>query len=215
MLHSLSRTLRQPGFWLSLLLHAALFLYFSLQFSFFLHEEEEKKPGLYIPAYTYQPPQQTRIAETKSPKSPIQSQKKHLAEVKQPPRTERAARPKMATQATAMPLSSQRLTKQTEPVHLIGDKSVNKPLLTLLGKALAAHLIYPKAAVDFRIRGMVLVQFTLYPDGHMTDIKMVQSSKAGVLDEEAVLAVKAMSPVKNVKAFLQEPKTLVVGIIFG
>ena len=107
------------------------------------------------------------------------------------------------------------IARDVQPVHLIGDKNVDKPLLILLGKALSAHLTYPKSAVDFGIGGIVLVGFMLSPDGDLNYVEIVRSSGAPVLDDEAFAAVKAMSPVKNVDQYLKESKFLVVGVVFG
>lgn len=106
-------------------------------------------------------------------------------------------------------------TKVTEAINLVGDKKVvPKPLIILLGKALAKHLVYPKIAVDFKLRGMSFVGFVLHPDGTLSNVQLIQSSKAGVLDDEAIAAVSAISPVKNVNEYVDKPKKLVVGIIF-
>ncbi|WP_172622793.1 energy transducer TonB [Aquicella siphonis] len=107
------------------------------------------------------------------------------------------------------------LAKKSEPVHLIGDKNVDVPLLALIGKALTSRLAYPKIAIDFNVRGLVLIGFTIHPDGHITDAQLVKTSGAGVLDDEALRALRSIALVPEVNAYLHEPRFMVVGILFG
>lgn len=107
------------------------------------------------------------------------------------------------------------LTKKNDPVHLIGDKHVDVPLLEMIGKALTARLIYPKIAVDFNVRGLVLVGFVIHPDGRITDTQLMRSSGAGVLDEEALRALRAIELIPEVNRYLQASRFMVVGILFG
>jgi len=212
MRQSFTRALQQHGVWVSVLLHFLFLMSFSLVFVRTLPHDNEKKPGLDIPAYVYKPDAKTLAKSQPSAKS---------KPVMDPPEEKPALKSEIATKAntsdvrTAKQYTTVNASKSSEPVHLIGDKTVSKPLLTLLGKALSAKLVYPKIAVDFKIKGVVLVGFLLHPDGQITDTEVVESSEKGVLDEEAFAAVKAMSPVKNVGEFLKEPKYLVVGVIFG
>lgn len=98
---------------------------------------------------------------------------------------------------------------------LKSKKTIDKPLMRLLSKATSAKLFYPKAAQDFLVRGKVEVGFTINPNGVVSDVKLLTSSGSTVLDDAAITTLKAISPVKNVDAFLQEPQFIVVGIIYG
>jgi len=103
---------------------------------------------------------------------------------------------------------------ETEPVHLIGDKKIDRPLLTLLGKALTKHLIYPKSALDLNVRGTAVIGFVLYPNGAVSDVQLLSSSRADVLDRAAISAASAIGPVARVGQYLTQPKFMVIGIIF-
>jgi len=103
---------------------------------------------------------------------------------------------------------------ETEPVHLIGDKKIDRPLLTLLGKALTKHLIYPKSAIDLNVKGTSVIGFVLYPDGHITQLQLLQTSRAEVLDQAALSAANGINPVGHVSQYLTQPKFMVIGIIF-
>src|SRR5262249_21969513 len=120
------------------------------------------------------------------------------------------------TDATT-PSVSKQASKNSQGIHLIGDdKSAPKPLVKILARELSAHLIYPKIAADFKVHGTVYVGFTIHPDGSMTGIRLVQTSKASVLDQAAMAAVSAMRPAGDeVGKYLKAEKFLVVGIIFG
>jgi outer membrane biosynthesis protein TonB len=104
---------------------------------------------------------------------------------------------------------------QEDPVHLIGDKKVSKSLIVLLGKAITAHLIYPKSAMDLNVQGISYIGFMIYPDGKVSDIKLLKTSSADVLDKAAYNAIHAIAPVKHVDTYIQKPEFIVFGIIFG
>jgi protein TonB len=105
--------------------------------------------------------------------------------------------------------------RDQEPLRLVGEDKIVKPLVKILARALSKHLTYPRVAADFNLRGIVAVGFVLTPEGYVTEAKVVQSSGAGVLDDAARDAVAAMSPVGDVREFVPEPQFLVIGIIFG
>lgn len=204
------------GILISLLAHLLLFTSFMLIWmNPSIKQEDEKKPGLYIPAYMYQQQSNTPVAK-------VNSQKNNAAQ-KTMSTAITSAEKKVSEQAiqsgpeikTIKQMKVMNLSKAEEPLHLIGDKKVDKPLLVLLGKALTHHLLYPKIAWDFRVRGMVLIGFLLHPNGQLTDVQIVRTSGAGVLDDAALAATQAISPVKKVDQYLTGPKFLVVGIIFG
>lgn len=105
--------------------------------------------------------------------------------------------------------------RDNEPLRLVGENKIIKPLVKILARALSKHLVYPRVAADFNLRGVVLVGFVINPDGYVTEARVVQSSGAGVLDDAARDAVGSMSPVGDVREFVPAPQFLVVGIIFG
>ncbi len=102
-----------------------------------------------------------------------------------------------------------------EPLHLIGENKIVAPLIKILARAISRHLMYPRVAADFNLRGTVLVSFILHPEGYVTSAHVMKSSGAGVLDDAARDAVGAMSPVGDVHEYVAAPEFLVVGIIFG
>lgn len=196
-------------FLLSLLLHLALL--FSIVVIWTGQPRHEKPPAMYVPSYTYQKPDQPQPAMTQSETKTVS---KKVAADKPSVEKDVISTEKQIRNASDVRTSSS--SKVTEAINLVGDKkTMPKPLIKLLAKSLATHLVYPKIALDFRVRGMAFVGFVLHPDGTMTNVQLVQSSHAGVLDNEAVAAVTAMSPVKNVGQYLEKEKPMVVGIIFN
>lgn len=187
-------------FGISLLLHLALLC--SMIFSWNHYAIlPEKKPSMYVPSYTYQQPSSSTSMPSLQQNQSVRQEKSTISTAAQ-----------IRHASTASTSSS---TKVTEAIHLVGDKNtVPKPLIQLLGKALAAHLVYPKIALDFKIQGRAFVGFILHPDGTLSNISLVRSSHAGVLDDEAMAAVSAISPIKNVSTYLHQPEPMVVGIIF-
>lgn len=189
------------AFWLSLLLHVLLLLSFSLVYTG-RPPIAEPKPSLDIPAYVYNdfPSPPPKIAQQKEDTSTLGTMKpvtKQVAETKPRP----PAKPE----------------QKTEAIHLVGDdkKTPPKPLAKLIGKGLAAHLVYPKIATDFNLKGTAFIGFILYPNGQVREAQVVQSSGSDILDNAALAGVQAISPLKDVDLYLQEPKFLVVGIIFS
>lgn len=207
-----SRITRYHTFWLSLLFHVLLFMSFTFVWVF--TPQPEEKPAYYVPSYVARnesnpvtpptPPPEPQSVPAPQKNIPVAENGIH----KKPDIPETPHMPN-ANQMTKMVSS-----KESQGLHLVGDKKLDKPLIKLLGMAISAHLSYPKIAADFNVRGLVGVGFTVYPDGHVTDIQLVKSSGADVLDRAALAAVGAISPVQGVGQFLPEAKFLVVGFIF-
>jgi len=206
MAHAITKTLQRNSFWLALLIHLLLFF---LVFSVFLPKNlQEKSRALTIPSYIYHEEQSHSVQYQEKQKNILKNQIPISPHGIQKPAIENAIH------ELTQPFSRS-ASESLEPVHLIGEKGVPKPLIILLGKALTAHLLYPKIATDFNLHGVAVIGFILHPDGQVTDVRLVESSHAEVLDEDAILAAKEMSPVKNVNAYLKAPKYIVFGIIFG
>lgn len=190
-------------FWLVLLLHLLLFLSISVQWKGFSLPQRNETP---LPAYVYR-------EETNAEMSDVQTPPKKASAVSdiglEKPQPSAVMTKTQSTQA------SKGDGEQNINLTLKADKNLNRPLLNLLTKATVAHLIYPKIAVDFRMRGMAQVGFTISPNGQVTNVSLLKSSGSSVLDRAAIAAIKNMSPVKQVNLYLEKPEFLVVDIIFG
>lgn len=172
----------------------------------------EKSPSMEVPAYFYRDEAKSGAAAEKKEAAVKTEQtaptvSKHAEVV---PEKKADAKPKTSSQqAVTVPPTDE------EPIHLVGDKHTPpKPLAKIIGRALTKKLVYPKVAADFRVHGTVYVGFSLHPDGTLTGIKVVESSRAGILDEAALQAVSAITPLQNVGAYVSKTRYLVIGIIF-
>jgi len=230
---SIKRTIFRHSIWLSLLLHALMISSFIVVLHFSPVEVHQPKPAMYIPSYALSSPepptqetQQMRPQPEPTPKPPEPEQKpvenvkaqtdksvipikKETEAVKKTPKT---APKKTATKNRA--IDNSKVISDEQPVHLIGDKPSNDPLIKLLGKAISARLVYPRSAADFNIKGTAYVGFTLHPNGELTGIKIMQSSGADVLDGAALRGIRAISPLGGANQYVPKDRFLVVGIIF-
>lgn len=190
----MTKIIQQNSFWLSIFVHSFFLINFS--FLFFLQPLPNQAPELYVPSYIYSSTTET----TRTPKS-IDSEK----QTDSIPLTQQQAHPTVA----------QTIIPNQQAVHMMGEKNLDKPLIKLLGKALAEKIIYPKSAIDFNVKGIVYVGFVVHPDGTITDGRIVHSSGAEVLDKSALNAVNNLTQVNDVGQYLKEPTFLVVGVIYG
>lgn len=191
--------------WWSLILHFLLLAYFILAFQFQAEVKQKDLPNLMVPSYIQQqetpafnPPQQP-VKKTQTAKNGLEKAQPQTQSESVPPTPVRV---------------EQQASKASEPINLVGNKNIRKPLLELLGKALAKTLVYPKIALDFNLHGISYVGFILQPTGELDEVHLVKSSGQDILDEAAVVGVKAISPVKNVNVYLTANQPMIVGIIF-
>lgn len=194
-------------FCLALLVHLLLFLSFSLRF--INRSESEKNLDKILPAYVYR--------EEKNNPLPTPQPTENETHKETPTSKLGIEKPKMAKPSISKPTTasySEGKGEQNINLQLKTKNAVDKPLLNLLSKATAAHLIYPKIAVDFRSKGTVTLSFTLSPNGQVTNIDLLRSSGSGILDNAAISAISAISPVKKVDVYLSEPQSIVVSISF-
>jgi|GEM_PF-2483182 TonB family protein len=104
---------------------------------------------------------------------------------------------------------------EAEPIYMIGDDTMPAdPLIKLLGRSLSAHFRYPAEAGRFGITGRVILKFTLNPEGHYSNLQMVESSNNEYLDAAAMYAVNTAPKIEGADRFLSKPKTFVVGFLF-
>jgi TonB family protein len=206
--------LQRNSFLLALLLHFLLFS--GITYTGFLQPlplpPRQEMPALDIPAYVTHPAEQNSAA--------FEQQSQSQAVQKEVPTSKIGIEKPVVTEKHVLPKADQFQEVKTgqsveDPVHLIGDKKISKSLIVLLGKAITAHLNYPKTAMDLNVRGTSYIGFTVYPDGHVSGIQILKTSTADVLDQAAYSAVNAISPVKHVDTYIQKPEFIVFGIIFG
>lgn len=206
------KSLQKWSFWFAVLLHFLIFLFFS--YVWIHHTRPEANKEEYIRSYAYQESLQKAVSHHEPQKNqpPTEFQKKEMPTSKngiEKPIFD----PREVHFNEAVDISPK---KSLEPVHLIGDTSKTpQPLIIILGKAITAKLRYPKSAIDLNIGGISVIGFMLYPDGQVSDVRLLKSSRADVLDEAALFAASHISPVSNVGPYVKEPMPIVFGIVFG
>lgn len=224
MLNKTARIIQRNCFWLVLFCHCLLFSGVSFVWVSspkLLKAEEEDRPSLFIPSYVYHDEAAPAVQQLPMPYTPPSK-----SQEKPPPPEPQKAVPisKIGIEKPVIthvrpsfnishPIDISR-SPETEPVHLVGDKKIDRPLLTLLGKVLTKHLVYPKSAIDLNVKGTSVIGFLLYPDGHITDVQLLRTSRAEVLDNAALAAANAIGPVSHVSQYLDKPKFMMIGIIF-
>ncbi len=204
------RSLQKWSFWFAALLHVLIFLFFSYVW---IHQSKPlDHADTYIPSYAYHESAQ-KSAEQNIPKNQPAKETPHKDVPTSKNGIEKPVFDRDVRFNQVMDISPK---KSSEPVHLIGDTSKTpQPLIIILGKALTAKLLYPKSAIDLSIGGVSVIGFVLHPDGQVTDVRLLKSSRADVLDEAALFAASHISPVRNIGPYVKEPKPIVFGIVFG
>ncbi len=240
MLSTRLRSWQRHTLWLSLLAHVLFLLSLATWIVVQPHDRPQTEPASSIPAYvTSEAPSTPQIETPPAPqaaapaaeaapqpelkkieKNGLEKLVKEKAQVKaaeskpagKPAPSTKPHKPVFARDGVPEDITN---PYDQEPMHLIGESKIIKPLVKIIGRALSRHLFYPRVAADFNLRGVVLVGFVLHPEGYVTETRVVKSSGTGVLDDAASDAVGAMSPIGNVSEYVPAAEFMVIGIIFG
>jgi TonB family protein len=208
---------------LALLAHLIFFTGMALQFHFTPVDFEVNRA---LPAYMYhddKPPRPTpnTMPETTENEPPPQPQEEASA-ASDPTKGETSVNGILSAQkpSTTEQSKTEGQTRSfhykvpTGSINFKAEKQVDRPLLRILSIATSAKLFYPKIAEDFRISGTCKIRFRITPEGEVSDVSVVESSGAGVLDSAGLETIKAISPVEGVGPYLKEPQYLVVALIY-
>lgn len=211
-------------FWLTLalLVHLLIFAGFTLQFIGAPAKEEEDKP---LPAYIYHddnprptPDKMPTTADDAPPPEPQGSPGNPAPKQIETDPNGILAPQKVSTAQPAQQVGQTKTSSYQVPAGAINFKAKNEvdvPLLRILSKATAAKLFFPKIAQDFQLTGRAKIRFLITPAGVVSNVTLVESSGAGVLDQAALETMNAISPVQGVEPYLKEPQYLVVDLIYG
>lgn len=188
------------SFILALALHTAVFLLLIITFSLPAKNPEQTSPSKLVKAYIYsssvthsQGTNKPRIKENinNNVKTLLQQNKQHN------------------TSKNKNKLSS------NETLASIGSNVNNETeLLQLLHVAIQAQQRYPRDALMLGRKGIVLIAFNLFPDGHIENLKIITSSGTISLDKAALIAVKAAAPFKAVNNYLHEAHLFTIHVVF-
>jgi TonB family protein len=214
------------SFLISVILHLLLVVSTTIIITF--NPENNQKPAqYYTPAYVYHgaitpvmQSQRSQQIKSSQSQSELDSDNKP-AEKTVPPKQ------KMHLSKSVLAMSQEVLKtdqmnkalsnlKNQEPILLIGDANATvDPLIKLLGRSLSAHFNYPKIEGNLGMRGRVLVEMVLHPEGYYTDVQIVHSSNNQDFDAAALYAVNTAPKVVGADRFISQPKYFIVGFIFN
>lgn len=218
----LIRRLLQHSFWLSVLLHLLFLIAVSVVIIF--PPEEKKTPHHYVPSYVYKgaitPARQpSQVAQKNKPVKRMERPEQRV--LKEMPTSKYGLHRQSILAASLTTLKQNQLKslrpmqKEEEPILLIGDQNeMADPLIKLIGRSLSAHFNYPETEGRLGIRGRVVLELTLHPDGRFTDIRLVKSSENHNLDSAALYAANHAPAVPGADRFLEAPKRFVIGFVF-
>ena len=209
---------------LALLAHLLVFITFSIQLKNSLPEIQEEEDKA-LPAYMYHDDSPPRPTPTSMPETSNYSPPPEPAagsEITIPDKTETAQDGILPTKKAVAVTTSENQGKAKSfrykvpqgSINVKAEKQVDVPLLRILSIATAAKLFYPKIAADFQVTGTVKIRFLITPEGTISNVSVVDSSGAGVLDKGALETIQAISPVKGVAPYLKEPQYLTVALIY-
>lgn len=85
-------------------------------------------------------------------------------------------------------------------------------LLTLLHNMIEAQI---NQTNFFNREQKIYVAFTLFPDGHIENIRCLESSESASLNLAVIKAVSAIQPVAIARNFLSVPRELKITVVFG
>lgn len=221
------------SFILSIIIHLLLIIFLFLHFLFNQKKEEPKQPHLFSPAYLYhyqQPVIHAAASNSDSNNKKIENkienkiQKKELINnsientQEQPPTRKYKKSLLTATQDYLEENRRQLLTKSAKydnPVYMIGDQNTSPdPLIRLLAYVLSAHFQYPDIARKFGITGKTIIGMTLYPNGRLHNIQIIESSGNIDLDHAALYAVNTAEVIKQANRYISQPKNFIIGFVF-
>jgi TonB family protein len=94
------------------------------------------------------------------------------------------------------------------------NNSNHEQFVSLLHQAIDKHKHYPYQAQRQHREGLVKLQFVVHPDGQVTNVSVVESSRFDALDNAARDAVNAISPFQLAENYINEQKIYDVDIAF-
>ncbi len=185
---------------ISLTLHALLLLGFMLKPT--QPTNPLSMPTKPLATYLYASPYQPKTVALKALKPSLKTQLKAPTKTLSHPTTIRKA------QTSTHPVS-----KQAEAHH--EQQKQNLALLALLHQAIQQQQEYPLSAQEMGRQGRVIVRFMLNIDGHIDQLRIMQSSATNSLDEAALAAVRKAAPFAGVEQYLNTPQEYSIAIVFS
>lgn len=102
----------------------------------------------------------------------------------------------------------------TMPTRASGNEQAISQLVALLHAAIQKKQHYPESAMEMQREGRVKLMFTLFKNGTITQLRIVQSSGTASLDAAAFAAVNEAVPFQQVEKFLKDPQEYQIDVVF-
>lgn len=122
---------------------------------------------------------------------------------------------KIATdESLTKPLANSGKDRQQRKKQLTKPVENHDALMQLVYRAVNQHKHYPYMARRMGQQGKVSLNFVMHPDGQVTDVVVVESSRYSVLDRAAEQAVVAISPFAMAADYLDYEKVFELAVDF-
>jgi TonB family protein len=161
----------------------------------------------FVNSYIYQGTV-ARLQETQ--KQSAQKILKQQAVAEAPSKIHALALPKKTEAATVV---EKNLLDPSAPAASSQGQEANA-LLSMLHKAIQNRQQYPLSAQQLERTGRVKVKFTLFPNGVVHAIQMIQSSGTESLDKAALKAINDAAPFKGVNQYIRESQEFSIDVVF-
>lgn len=116
--------------------------------------------------------------------------------------------------AQAEQLSNSARDQQQQKKQLSKPVDNHDALMLLVYQAISEHKHYPYMARRLGQQGKVTLNFVMHPDGQVTDVMVIESSRYSVLDRAAEEAVAAISPFAMAAEYLSYEKVFDIAVDF-
>lgn len=111
-------------------------------------------------------------------------------------------------------LSNSAMDQQQQKKQLSKPVDNHDALMQLVYQAISEHKHYPYMARRLGQQGKVTLNFIMHPDGLVTDVMVIESSRYSVLDRAAEEAVVAISPFAMAAEYLSYEKVFDIAVDF-
>lgn len=89
------------------------------------------------------------------------------------------------------------------------------PFLKILHQDIFSKEIYPANALFLHQTGVVTIRMLINHDGQISQLSILKSSQIKSIDDAALNAVAAISPVREASEYLKQAKVFAINIVFS
>lgn len=97
----------------------------------------------------------------------------------------------------------------SRPVRLNTADPKSLPYYEQIRRQIDINWNYPLSALDRGLQGKAVIEFTISRDGQLESVRVIRSSGAQILDQEAVRAIMAAAPYKPIPAWMNARRLII------